>query len=459
MTALPILSLVLASASVQPGGTGDEVAWPRGEQGRAIGGDGATFEITGPGAVTFEIRGTRRHKKGTFDITVTRDGTHVSKNSVGLSRMGRGPTGYGVATRLAVEVPAGKHTYVISSSTEGMAAIARATSSYQSRFAAAAEAAISGATPAASASADVAPAAPEPEAAAHSPDDTAKLSDIMDSSEKAAETAAAGFQGNNVRKALRIAVYDFEIQAIDPKVGAVVTDSVLSEVRKLQGISAIGMDEIRDMLSHEVNKQMLGCEDSTECMAEIAGALGVDQLVTGRLTKVDEQHVVVVRRIDQNRAKVLDTFEQRLKAGSGEEFLAAVGPAIEKLFSDYELRDGTERGVPKEMALRLDPPPIPTWGFYSAAGAALASAALASGLGVLTLNARNDYESKVASGTEQNPVPGAEVVELEDKFNSRKTLTNAFWISTGVFAVAAGVMAFFTDWEGYQESADKLQEN
>ena len=38
------------------------------------------------------------------------------------------------------------------------------------------------------------------------------------------------------------------MQGIEPNIGAVVTDSLLTEVRKLQGVSAIGMDEIRAML-------------------------------------------------------------------------------------------------------------------------------------------------------------------------------------------------------------------
>ena len=61
----------------------------------------------------------------------------------------------------------------------------------------------------------------------------------------------------------------------------------------------------------------------------------------------------LVRRVDQRRAKVLGTVSKRLTAGSGEEFLAAIGPAIEELFPERELRAHTQRGVPKEVALRF----------------------------------------------------------------------------------------------------------
>jgi hypothetical protein len=91
------------------------------------------------------------------------------------------------------------------------------------------------------------------------------------------------------------------------------------------------------------------------------GALGVDELVTGKLTQVGTERVMIVRRIDQKRAEVQGTFDQRLKAESGQELLASVGPAVEKLYGGYQLRDGTTRGVSKEVALRLDPPPLPKW--------------------------------------------------------------------------------------------------
>ena len=44
----------------------------------------------------------------------------------------------------------------------------------------------------------------------------------------------------------------------------------VDEVRKLKGIAASGRDDSKDLLSHEANKQILGCESSDSCLAEIA---------------------------------------------------------------------------------------------------------------------------------------------------------------------------------------------
>ncbi|MEO1483828.1 MAG: hypothetical protein AAFU77_17095, partial [Myxococcota bacterium] len=402
-------------------------------------------------------RNSQKNKPTTVDIL--RDDSFLSRNAPTFKRMRRAPKGYPVAAKLSFDVPDGSHTYQITAALEDGAVLARQVDSVETAFAASAEANVGGAEEqmAEGKSLEEAAGGGELLAATQVPSEV-DAEAIMESSERAAENVGSSF-APSVRKALRIAVYDFELAGIEGPIGAVVTDSTLSEVRKLSGISAIGMDEIRDMLSHEANKQILGCEDNSECLAEIAGALGVDQLVTGKLSKVDDGTAIVMRRIDQNRATVIDTFEQRLTEGSGEEFLASVGPGIEKLFPDYELRDGTERGVPKEMALRLNPPPVPTWGFYSVAGAALASAAVAGGFGLAARDAQGDFDQALANSSVENPASGPDVVALEDDFERNRDLSNVFWVTTGVFAVAAGVIYFFTDWDGYQEAAERLEAN
>ena len=58
----------------------------------------------------------------------------------------------------------------------------------------------------------------------------------------------------------RVAVYDLELVNIPEGMGTIITASLLSEVRKLEGASAIGMEEIRDMISFEAQRQVMGCD-------------------------------------------------------------------------------------------------------------------------------------------------------------------------------------------------------
>ncbi len=294
----------------------------------------------------------------------------------------------------------------------------------------------------------VAMGAPEelPDAAAHQK----ALEDMMKDGQQA--SAGEGSAPAGRTQALRVAVYDFELSGIDPAIGQVVTDSTLAEVRKLLGVSAIGMDEIRDMLSHEANKQILGCEDNESCLAEIAGALGVDELVSGKLSKVDEGTTFILRRIDQRRAKVAGVVNKRLTAGSGEEFLAAIGPAVEELFPERQLKPGAERGVPKEVALRLNPPPLPMWATIGVGGAAVAAGAAAGFFGLLTMESQSSYDDFAAKGL-KSTIDGSELKKLENRLEGNALKTNIFLGTAGVLAIGAGIMALFTDWYGYGAQA------
>ena len=174
-------------------------------------------------------------------------------------------------------------------------------------------------------------------------------------------------------RARRIAVYDLKLEGIDTSMGALVTESLLGELRKLQGISAIGMDEVRDMLNFEHAKDQMGCDDVT-CLAEIGGALGVDDLLTGRLS-LRGQRARDAAAPDRSEPRTNTRhFQPALDAGNGEEFLAAVGPAVEQLFPAQPLRPGVTRGVAEEVALRLHPPPLPKWSFWSTTAVAVACA-------------------------------------------------------------------------------------
>jgi len=256
---------------------------------------------------------------------------------------------------------------------------------------------------------------------------------------------------------LRVAVYTLELQGVAPNVGALVTESLLGEVKKLKLIQAVGMDEIRDMLSFEATKQLAGCSETADsCLADLAGALGVDELLTGKLGKVDQSSTLLLRRIDQKRAAVKATVNDRLKAGSGQEFLAAIGPAVERLFPGFELRAGASRGVAKEIALQLDPPPVPVW---TTTLLGVLAAASASAGGVVSYLAYQDLQTYnrtlqpgLASQASPVPVSGPALVHLQNEGQQRALTANILFIAAGGVAVVAVVLALFTDWHGYRQA-------
>jgi hypothetical protein len=212
------------------------------------------------------------------------------------------------------------------------------------------------------------------------------------------------------------------------------------------------MDEVRAMLDLEAQKQMLGCGEEKSCLAEIAGAVGADVLIVGGLVDVGGETVLSLKRIDQKSAAVAQQVSVRLaKGGNGEEVLAAIGPSVEKLFPDLPLRPGEKRGVSPEMALRLNPPPVPVWGFVTSAS--IAGAALLSTGAVFALWASSQQSYKdLAASAVAAPVPGVKLVADE---NAMRSAEAALWTCAAV-TVAAGVVTGalvpFTDWQGYAQA-------
>jgi len=254
-----------------------------------------------------------------------------------------------------------------------------------------------------------------------------------------------------VARALRLAVPEIKVVGEVPRRQlAVLEQALLVEVRKVEGVSAVGVSEIKEMLSFEYQRQMLGCQADEACLAEIAGALGVDELVSTQLGATEAGFALTVKRIDMRSTRVVGEAQQRLKRTSGgEELLGAVGPLVASLFPDRALRPGRTRGVAREVALRLNPPPLPRWVFYVTSGVAVAAAAGGTTYGLMANDSRSQYNALLRrSATEQ--VPGSQLASLRDQASSRRSAAGLLFGVAATFAVAGGVEAFFTDWHDYR---------
>lgn len=248
---------------------------------------------------------------------------------------------------------------------------------------------------------------------------------------------------------VRVAVYDLKVDGVDERVGRVVTDAIVAEVRKRQRVAVVSMDEVRAMLDLEAQKALMGCSDDS-CLSEIADSLGVDQIVIGSLARVGEESIFSLRLLDQREAEALGQVNQRLAGAGGEEFLAMVGPAVSQLFGDRPLREGQSEGVAPELALRVNPPPLPPWVFWATAAT---SGALVVAAGA-TLVINTVLWSQVSDRQEQarkTPVPGDELVALRSQNDLAAVTTIALVGTSALVGATAGALTLFTDWHGYGE--------
>jgi len=246
---------------------------------------------------------------------------------------------------------------------------------------------------------------------------------------------------------LRVALADLGVTGVPDTVVSVFTDSLLAEVRKLQRTSVIGMAEVRAMLDMEAARQIAGCADEESCLAELAGSLGADVLLVGTLADLGDATALSLKRIDQRSGTVVGQVNQRLKKARGEELLAAIGPAVAELFVDMPLRPGQTRGVAKEAALRLNPPPLPVWTFWTGVGVTAGGALASATAGGLWLSSHGAWRAALEDA---RTVP-TEGRTLKAQEGNVVTAEVVMWSLTGTTVAAAlgtAILVPFVDWDG-----------
>ena len=97
------------------------------------------------------------------------------------------------------------------------------------------------------------------------------------------------------------------------------------------------------MLNLEGQKQVLGCDSDTSCLAEIGGALGVDKLVVGQVGKLADNFIISLRLISPTTAKVDNRISENF-VGTEATLIPAIRTAGRKLLG-IDSKDPGSLGV------------------------------------------------------------------------------------------------------------------
>jgi hypothetical protein len=130
----------------------------------------------------------------------------------------------------------------------------------------------------------------------------------------------------------KIAVFDLEATGAPAALAAAASLVVPTEVRaRNPGAHVISSADLHAMLGLEREKRMLGCEESASCMAEVGGAMGVDELVAGRLGMVGRTWVLELHRTDVPRAQVVSSAVRTVR-GEEDALVGALRDAVGELY-------------------------------------------------------------------------------------------------------------------------------
>jgi hypothetical protein len=96
----------------------------------------------------------------------------------------------------------------------------------------------------------------------------------------------------------KLAVLDLTGKGVPADLVENLTDVVTVSLNKLGVFEVVSRADIQRMLAFEQDKQMLGCQSDTSCLAEIGGALGVALLVSGSVGQVGSKYLIQLTLTD-----------------------------------------------------------------------------------------------------------------------------------------------------------------
>lgn len=109
------------------------------------------------------------------------------------------------------------------------------------------------------------------------------------------------------KPAHRLAVLDFALAgSAHPDLARVLSDAAAAgAAAAAPDHQVLSQGEVVALLGLERTRQMLGCSDDQGCMADLAGALDSDRLLSGSLTILERSALVSVRLLDVKKSRTL----------------------------------------------------------------------------------------------------------------------------------------------------------
>lgn len=129
----------------------------------------------------------------------------------------------------------------------------------------------------------------------------------------------------------RIALLDIALEGdVDPAIGTQLTSRYSELIAKLPDVVVISPDDVRALLQNEANKQLAGCTEDS-CLAEVAGALGADVVVTGRVGRIGDGFAVSLTAVDAKKVRSLGRANETWR-GDSIALLELAGPMVDRVF-------------------------------------------------------------------------------------------------------------------------------
>jgi hypothetical protein len=138
---------------------------------------------------------------------------------------------------------------------------------------------------------------------------------------------------------VKVAVLDVKaVGAIDAKTIAGLSTLIAYEASQFP-VQVISGSDVRALISHDREKQILGCSDSS-CLAEIGGALGVEYILSTEVSEVGGVWLVSLTLLDVSKSLAAKRVIKKARRES--HLVAAATEATQEIFPGVGLRSQPE---------------------------------------------------------------------------------------------------------------------
>lgn len=129
----------------------------------------------------------------------------------------------------------------------------------------------------------------------------------------------------------RVLTLPLESSSVPKEALAVLDGRIAKVLAEDEDLEVITQEDLKRMAELEAERAALGC-DSDSCLAEIAGALGADLVVYGRVAKLGEKLILQLNMFDATKAG--STARDELEAADLEELAAGLPRVVAKLVAE-----------------------------------------------------------------------------------------------------------------------------
>lgn len=102
---------------------------------------------------------------------------------------------------------------------------------------------------------------------------------------------------------VRMLLLDLKATLIEKEVATIVTNMVSSELAREKSFALITNTDVKQMMALEAEKQTMGCDNESSCLAEIAGAMGARFVVYGDVGKLGSNIIITLNVFDSVQAE------------------------------------------------------------------------------------------------------------------------------------------------------------